>query len=94
MGNPTGESYVSEYWPGTNIVKSKNNCFALWREPQEWSPNWGKVNQNANISSNSTKTVDAKREQGTTKSTFYGAVTVDLQFKPHGGAFAKAKASK
>lgn len=75
-------------------MKSQNNCFAQWKEKQWYSPDWYKANLNAQTSRISTQTVDEQRKAGRTKSNFYGTLTVDLDFKPHGGAYTKAKAKK
>jgi hypothetical protein len=81
------------FWPGTTIEKSTGNCFSDWKERQEWSQNWSRVNQAANISRNSTATVETNRAKGNMNGTFHGiSKKADLLIKQfHGGAYTKAK---
>jgi hypothetical protein len=79
-----------EYWPDTNIVKSKHNGFVLGFSDQP--VNWAKYTAHAGAGAKVTADVERRRKEGTDYSTFRGmSAKSDAKMRPHGGAYTRAK---
>lgn len=81
----------SIYWPGTDVVKSRNNAFT----PDHDGPhiNWAKDMASAGTSAKITADVERRRKQGRDPSTFRGiSRKADELIARHGGQYTRARA--
>ena len=82
----------SIYWPGTDIVRSRNNGFTqgLRRSDDEWRS----LTAAAAMKAASTAFVENKRKQGTDPGAIYGISQKSDERVRHGGAYLRAKAGQ
>jgi hypothetical protein len=77
-----------EFWPGTNIEKSRNNGFTLGLG----GINWAKAMASASAAAKCTANVEKSRnERGVDPGAFYGISKKSDEMVRHGGAFTRAR---
>jgi len=85
-----GKEDFDIYWPGTDIVKSRNNGFTLGFSDE--GIDWAKITAAAAKGTKITAHVERSRnERGVDPGAFYGISKKSDEMVRHGGAFTRAR---
>lgn len=80
----------SIYWPGTDVVKSRNNGFCVDHDGPHID--WAKEMLTAGAGTKITADVERRRAAGRDPGTFYGiSHKADDMIRAHGGAYSRAR---